>query len=253
MLHILDKEQSGEIFAFSNGSISFWGLQPSQQEKFLDLYIRDKQKSPIKESSEFTVDEDEVTDLKGDVIILNPEGIQLSKLAFSYGLGRAAKFNSIEHDLDDVMPGNNGTRSFLGSSPRAFQIDIKSRLVKKHAIQNPCGAIAALTNAQEDHVVAKEGVSSLIVPIIDLPETNINNDSEDAGDSDYVPSNESEKDSDKSQDESATDNMSIDSQEVNDLQNEAGKIAAPILEKQEYKTDARLSSDDDGIGINSSQ
>ena len=59
MLHILDKEQSGEIFAFSNGSISFWGLQPSQQEKFLDLYIRDKQKSPIKESSEFTVDEDE--------------------------------------------------------------------------------------------------------------------------------------------------------------------------------------------------
>jgi hypothetical protein len=96
-------------------------------------------------------------------------------------------------------------------------------------------------------------VSSLIVPITDLPETNINNDSEDAGDSDYVPSNESEKDSDKSQDESATDNMSIDSQEVNDLQNEAGEIAAPILEKQEYKTDARLSSDDDGIGINSSQ
>ena len=44
-----------------------------------------------------------MTDLKGDVIILNPEGIQLSKLAFSYGLGRAAKFNSIEHDLDDVM------------------------------------------------------------------------------------------------------------------------------------------------------
>lgn len=44
-----------------------------------------------------------MTDLKGDVILLNPEGIQLSKLAFSYGLGRAAKLNSIEHDLDDVM------------------------------------------------------------------------------------------------------------------------------------------------------
>ncbi|KAG1048846.1 hypothetical protein G6F43_008792 [Rhizopus delemar] len=72
----------------------------------------------------------------------------------------------------------------------------------------------------------------------DLAETNINSDSEDSGDSDYVPSNESEKDSDESQDESATDNMSIDSQEVNDLKNEAGKIAAPTLENQEYKSDA---------------
>ncbi|KAG1057614.1 hypothetical protein G6F43_000564 [Rhizopus delemar] len=113
--------------------------------------------------------------------------------------------------------------------------------------EDPCGAIDALTNAQKDHVVSKEGVSTLAVPITDLAETNIDSDSEDPGDSDYVPSNESEKDSDESQDESATDNMSIDSQEVNDLQNEAGEIAAPTLENQEYKSDVRSSSDDHGI------
>ncbi|EIE75894.1 hypothetical protein RO3G_00598 [Rhizopus delemar RA 99-880] len=89
--------------------------------------------------------------------------------------------------------------------------------------EDPCVAIDALTNAQKDHVVSKEGVSTLTVPITHPVETNIESDSEDSGDSDYVPLNESEKDSDESQDESATDNMSIDSQEVNDLQNEAGK------------------------------
>ncbi|KAG1626779.1 hypothetical protein G6F44_012348 [Rhizopus delemar] len=119
--------------------------------------------------------------------------------------------------------------------------------------EDPCGVIDALTNAQKDHVVCKEGVSTLNGPITDLAETNIDSDSEDSGDSDYVPSNESEKDSDESQDESATDNMSIDSQEINDLQNEAGEIAASILENQKYKSDARSSSDKHGIGINSSQ
>ncbi|KAG1168959.1 hypothetical protein G6F36_012158 [Rhizopus arrhizus] len=108
-------------------------------------------------------------------------------------------------------------------------------------------------SSEKDHVVSKEGVSTLTVPITHPVETNIESDSEDSGDSDYVPLNESEKDSDESQDESATDNMSIDSQEINDLQNEAGEIAAPILENQKYKSDARSSSDKHGIGINSSQ
>ncbi|KAG1033807.1 hypothetical protein G6F25_010189 [Rhizopus arrhizus] len=116
--------------------------------------------------------------------------------------------------------------------------------------EDPCGAVAALTNAQEDLVVSKEGVSTLSLPVTDLIETNIESDSEDSGDSDYVPSNESENDSDESQDGSATDNMSIDNQEVNDLQNEAREIAAPTLENQEDKTDAQSSIDDHGSSIN---
>ncbi|KAG1441621.1 hypothetical protein G6F56_011395 [Rhizopus delemar] len=105
MLHIVDQEKGGEIFAFSNGSLSFWGLEISQQEKFLG-YIRDSQEVKVSEKSEsveFTVDEDEVTDMKGDVILLNPYNIQLSKLAFSYGLGRAAKVASVEADFDGLM------------------------------------------------------------------------------------------------------------------------------------------------------
>lgn len=61
MLHIVDQEKGGEIFAFSNGSLSFWGLEISQQEKFLG-YIRDSQEVKVSEKSEsveFTVDEDE--------------------------------------------------------------------------------------------------------------------------------------------------------------------------------------------------
>lgn len=38
--------------------------------------------------------------MKGDVAILNPLGIHLSKLAFSYGLGRVAKIKSMEISLD---------------------------------------------------------------------------------------------------------------------------------------------------------
>ncbi|KAG1087739.1 hypothetical protein G6F42_020503 [Rhizopus arrhizus] len=116
--------------------------------------------------------------------------------------------------------------------------------------EDPCGAVAALTNAQEDLVVSKEGVSTLSLPVTDLIETNIESDSEDSGDSDYVPSNESENDSDESQDGSATDNMSIDNQEVNDLQNEAREIAAPTLENQGDKADAQSSIDDHGTSLN---
>jgi hypothetical protein len=41
-----------------------------------------------------------------------------------------------------------------------------------------------------------------------------------------TPYYESEKGSDENQDKSAKDNMSIDSQEVNGLQNQAGETAA---------------------------
>lgn len=46
-----------------------------------------------------------LTDLKGDTILLNPHtpSIKLSKMAFSYGLGRAAKLTSIETMLDTYL------------------------------------------------------------------------------------------------------------------------------------------------------
>lgn len=46
-----------------------------------------------------------LTDVKGDMILLNPHipSINLSKMAFSYGLGRAAKLTSIETMLDSYL------------------------------------------------------------------------------------------------------------------------------------------------------
>lgn len=46
-----------------------------------------------------------LTDVKGDMILLNPHipSINLSKMAFSYGLGRAAKLTSIETMLDTYL------------------------------------------------------------------------------------------------------------------------------------------------------
>lgn len=46
-----------------------------------------------------------MTDVKGDIILLNPHipSINLSKVAFSYGLGRAAKLTSIEKSLDEYL------------------------------------------------------------------------------------------------------------------------------------------------------
>lgn len=46
-----------------------------------------------------------LTDVKGDMILLNPHipSIDLSKVAFSYGLGRAAKLTSIERMLDNYL------------------------------------------------------------------------------------------------------------------------------------------------------
>lgn len=46
-----------------------------------------------------------VTDMKGDIMILNPfiPSVDLSKIAFSYGLGRAAKLTSIEASVKQFL------------------------------------------------------------------------------------------------------------------------------------------------------
>jgi uncharacterized Rmd1/YagE family protein len=46
-----------------------------------------------------------LTDIKGDIILLNPHipSIELSKIAFSYSLGRAAKLTSIEKSMNNYI------------------------------------------------------------------------------------------------------------------------------------------------------
>lgn len=63
MIHILDHAQGGDIYVFSNGTFVCWGLDQSQQEKFLNDYVRNcGGNSPIAESTEsveYIIDEDE--------------------------------------------------------------------------------------------------------------------------------------------------------------------------------------------------
>lgn len=81
---------------------------------------------------------DRVTDIKGDVILLNPyvPSIDLSKVAFSYGLGRAAKLTSIEKSLDDYLTQFEGLpyskEKLLGkSAPNPTELlYIRQRMVK---------------------------------------------------------------------------------------------------------------------------
>ncbi|KAF1797230.1 hypothetical protein FB192DRAFT_1402811 [Mucor lusitanicus] len=110
MLHISNTQSGGDVYLFSNGTVVFWGYDQESQARFLE-FTRQHQPtttSTIIESKqvvEYTIDEDEVTDMKGDIMILNPyiPSVDLSKIAFSYGLGRAAKLSSIEHSLNSHL------------------------------------------------------------------------------------------------------------------------------------------------------
>ncbi|CAO3651584.1 unnamed protein product [Mucor fragilis] len=108
LLHISNTQSGGNVYLFSNGTVVFWGCDQEKQAGFLD-FIRQQQPTPnvveSKQVVEYTIDEDEVTDMKGDILILNPyiPSVDLSKIAFSYGLGRAAKLSSVEQSLSSYL------------------------------------------------------------------------------------------------------------------------------------------------------
>ncbi|KAL9551450.1 hypothetical protein PS6_005013 [Mucor atramentarius] len=108
MLHISNTQSGGDIYLFSNGTVVFWGFDQDKQTGLLH-FIRQQQPNSndmeSKEVVEYTIDEDEVTDMKGDIMILNPyiPSVDMSKIAFSYGLGRAAKLTSIEQSVKKYL------------------------------------------------------------------------------------------------------------------------------------------------------
>ncbi|GAN07807.1 yagE family protein [Mucor ambiguus] len=108
MLHISNAQSGGDVYLFSNGTVVFWGCDKKKQAGLLHFIRQQQPMSNTIESKqvvEYTIDEDEVTDMKGDIMILNPyiPSIDLSKIAFSYGLGRAAKLASIEQSLSSYL------------------------------------------------------------------------------------------------------------------------------------------------------
>ncbi|KAL9557347.1 hypothetical protein MBANPS3_001421 [Mucor bainieri] len=108
MLHLSNSQSGGDVYLFSNGTVVFWGCDQEKQTELLHSIRQQQYASNVIESKqvvEYTIDEDEVTDMKGDIVILNPyiPSVDLSKIAFSYGLGRAAKLSSIEQSLNSYL------------------------------------------------------------------------------------------------------------------------------------------------------
>lgn len=62
MLHILDSTHGGDIHLFDNGSLVYWGVNPSRQSVFIDLIQGKKdinEYNTTNERVEYTIDEDE--------------------------------------------------------------------------------------------------------------------------------------------------------------------------------------------------
>lgn len=84
-----------------------------------------------------------VTDMKGDIMILNPfiPLVDLSKIAFSYGLGRAAKLTSVEASIKQFLidianipvtlySSNVTKKSFSNRSLTGKLLFIQQRMIK---------------------------------------------------------------------------------------------------------------------------
>ncbi|KAI8077958.1 uncharacterized protein B0P05DRAFT_543495 [Gilbertella persicaria] len=123
---VLDQEQGGDMYMFSNGTFVSWGIDSDRQQSFLDTFVQMSDFKATTETVEYTIDEDEVTDIKGNVILLNPymPSIELSKTAFSYGLGRSAKLKSIEMDLEDHL-------AQLSGVPASFSDDTQKHTLSR--------------------------------------------------------------------------------------------------------------------------
>ncbi|KAG0171777.1 hypothetical protein DFQ30_000384 [Apophysomyces sp. BC1015] len=111
-LAVVPERGGGEVFVFSNGTFVAWGVQQSQTDEFFRDCVRGLQSGvelrPIRietENMEYTVDEDEMTDMKGDMILLNPHipSPTLAKVAFSYGLARSTKLSALESLMEEHL------------------------------------------------------------------------------------------------------------------------------------------------------
>ncbi|KAI9021450.1 hypothetical protein CLU79DRAFT_835691 [Phycomyces nitens] len=112
MLHISvgPSNGGGEIFVYKDGTFATWAVNDETSQQFLDSFIRSRVEVRPKyeietESIKFVVDEDEQTNIRGDLILLNPysPSPQLAKAAFSLALGRATRLSTIESSVDKYL------------------------------------------------------------------------------------------------------------------------------------------------------
>lgn len=61
MVHIQDQLHGGDIYLFSNGTFTCWGLNQLQQEKFITDHLENSTTAGLesRENIEYIIDEDE--------------------------------------------------------------------------------------------------------------------------------------------------------------------------------------------------
>ncbi|OAD74991.1 hypothetical protein PHYBLDRAFT_67758 [Phycomyces blakesleeanus NRRL 1555(-)] len=139
MLHISVGATSGggEIFVCADGTFTTWAVSDQTSQHFLDNFVRSaveiRSKSTIEtEIINFVVDEDELTNVKGDLILLNPysPSPQFSKAAFSLALGRAAKLSTFESSMDKYLASIEDIPIKLANGERALSSSKESRVLE---------------------------------------------------------------------------------------------------------------------------
>ncbi|KAF7728562.1 hypothetical protein EC973_005966 [Apophysomyces ossiformis] len=106
-LAVVPQHGGGEIYVFNDNAFITWGVEELQADEFL-RFIRGSEKRFAHVETvrmEYTVDEDELTDVKGDTILLNPYTTSpaLAKAAFSYGLAHSLKLSGFETLLTQCL------------------------------------------------------------------------------------------------------------------------------------------------------
>lgn len=115
VLHIEGGESNEifDIFIYSYGCVVFWGLNDSKINEFLKEYqqfANDPLKHIISDKCKYEImshDLQSFIDLENDIIVINKEkNMQLTKLAFSYGLSQSVKLSVFEDSVDKTIEEN---------------------------------------------------------------------------------------------------------------------------------------------------
>lgn len=102
-----------DVFVFNYGCIVFWGLNEDEIHEIISEFNQfafELLKNPISDKCRYEVvsqDDSSFIDMENDAIIINKdENIQLTKLAFSYGLSQSVKLSLFEDSVDKTIEDN---------------------------------------------------------------------------------------------------------------------------------------------------
>lgn len=106
-------ENQFDVFVFSYGCIVFWDIEDSEANEIisnLSKFSAEPLKHIISDKCRYTLaaqDAPSCIDMENDVIIISPDdNIQLTKLAFSYGLSQSVKLSVFEESVDKMIEEN---------------------------------------------------------------------------------------------------------------------------------------------------